>query len=62
MILVTHVTWLRRNPLAAATINSACALGVSEKASSIEEGKKGKILLLDTTFQVCLIYIFEICP
>lgn len=67
MALVCHLacTNYRLTPkeaLAAATINSAYALGVSETQGSLEEGKKGDILLLDAPDWVCLMYYFGDSP
>lgn len=63
MALVCHLacTNYRMTPkeaLAAATINSAYALGVSESQGSLEVGKKGDVLLLDVPDWVCLMYHF----
>lgn len=67
MALVCHLacTNYRLTPkeaLAAATINSAYALGLSETQGSLEEGKKGDILLLDAPDWVCLMYHFGDTP
>jgi imidazolonepropionase len=67
MALVTHLacTNYRLTPkeaLAAATINAAYALGVSDRVGSIEEGKKGDILLLDAPEWVSLMYNFGDSP
>lgn len=51
-----------REALAAATINSAYSLGISETQGSIQEGKKGDILLLDAPDWVCLMYHFGDTP
>jgi imidazolonepropionase len=48
--------------LAAATINSAYALNLSDKLGSIEEGKKGDILLLDAPNWMYLVYMFGDSP
>lgn len=51
-----------KETLAAATINSAYSLGISESQGSIEVGKKGDILLLDAPDWVCLMYYFGDTP
>jgi imidazolonepropionase len=48
--------------LAAITLNSAYALGVSNKVGSIEVGKKADILLLDAPEWVCLMYMLGDTP
>lgn len=67
MALVCHLacTNYRLTPkqtLAAATINSAYALGLSDKIGSIQQGKKGDIVLLDSPDWVCLMYMFGDTP
>jgi imidazolonepropionase len=67
MMLVAHLACVNyrltpKEALAAATINSAYALGVSERVGSIEEGKKGDIVLLDAPDWVCLMYMFGDSP
>ena len=51
-----------KESLAAATINSAYALCVSDSVGSLQEGKKGDILLLDAPDWVCLMYYFGDTP
>jgi imidazolonepropionase len=67
MAIVAHLACVNyrltpKEALAAATINSAYALGVSDRVGSIEAGKKGDILLLDAPEWVCLMYMFGDTP
>lgn len=67
MALVCHLACINyrltpKEALAAATLNSAYALGVSESQGSLEEGKKGDVLLLDAPDWVCLMYQFGDTP
>ena len=51
-----------KESVGAATINSAYALGVSNQVGSIELGKKGDFLLLDSPEWVSLMYNFGDSP
>lgn len=62
LLAVLHLRLTIEEALTAATLNSACSLGLGAEIGSIEDGKRADLVVLDCPNLLHLVYHYGINP